>query len=126
MKSVRPTIAQLDRMWSKAVKLRAGNKSEYSQKESGLNSHHIEGKGTHRLRWELDNGICLTGGEHKYIAHRQDRAADFRKWAMKKRGITEDDVTIWKRQLGGIDRFAMYLYLKEEIKKYEKRSQENE
>ena len=118
MREPRPSIAQLDRMWSEAVKLRAGMKSEYSQKDEYLNSHHIEGKGNHRLRWELDNGVCITSGEHLYIAHRQDRAADFRKWAMEKRGITEDDLTIWKRQLGGIDRFAMYLYLKQAIKKY--------
>lgn len=114
-----PTVKQLDAMWSKAVKLRAGNVSEYSGKEGGLNSHHIEGKGNYRLRWELNNGVCITGGEHKFIAHRQDRAADFRKWAMKKRGITEEQLTLWKQQLGGVDRFAVYLHLKQAIKYYE-------
>lgn len=119
MRPPRPSIAQLDRMWSLAVKLRAGNVSEYSGKAGNLNSHHIEGKGNHRLRWELDNGVCITGGEHKFIAHRQDRAADFRKWAMKKRGISEDDLTNWKRQLGGVDRFGIYLLLKQAINYYQ-------
>jgi len=115
---MQPSIKALDALWAEAVKLRAGNVSEYSGKEGRLNSHHIEGKGNHRLRWELDNGVCLTGGEHRFIAHRQDRSADFRKWAMKKRGVTEDTLILWKRQLGGIDRFAMQLYLKQAIKYY--------
>lgn len=118
MRQSRPSIKQLDLLWSQAVKLRAGNVSEYSSKSERLNSHHISGKGTHRLRWELDNGVCITSGEHLYIAHRQDRASDFRVWAMKKRGLTEEKLMQWKRELGGIDRFAMWLYLKQEIKKY--------
>lgn len=34
----------------------------------------------------LDNGICLTSGEHKYIAHREGRKELFRKKVIEVRG----------------------------------------
>lgn len=68
---------QNDDLWSKIVKLRAGNKSELSGKTENLHSHHIAGKSCYRLRWELDNGICLTAGEHFYGIHNQGRQKDY-------------------------------------------------
>lgn len=62
-----------DGLWAKIVKLKAGNKSEYSGKTDSLNAHHVFGKPNFRLRYELDNGVCLTNGEHFYIAHIQGR-----------------------------------------------------
>jgi hypothetical protein len=64
---------ECDVMWAKIVKLRAGNKSELSGKTERLNAHHVFGKPNLRLRYELDNGVCLTNGEHFYIAHIQGR-----------------------------------------------------
>ena len=70
---------QCDGLWSKIVKLRAGNKSELSGKTENLHSHHIIGKPGYRLRYELDNGICLTGGEHFFGVHNQGRQKDYEK-----------------------------------------------
>ena len=107
----KPTLKQLDAMWAKAIKARAGNKSEYSQKTGILHAHHINGKATHRLRWELNNGVCLTAGEHKFIAHKQDRAIQFWQWAMKLRGMDSGKIL-------RLDRFGVYLYLKQAIENY--------
>ena len=67
-----------DQIWSECVKTKAGHKSELSGKTEKLQAHHICGKGSVYLRYEIDNGICLTAGEHKFIAHRQDRYESFR------------------------------------------------
>jgi len=75
-----------DELWSKIVKYRAGNKSEYSGKNESLNAHHIFGKSNYRLRYELDNGICLTKGEHFYIAHVQGKKHLVEKLVKKKLG----------------------------------------
>ena len=117
----KPTIKQLDDLWRDVVKARACYKSEYRPAEGYLCAHHIDGKPNHRLRWELKNGICLTCGQHNYIFHVQGRAAEARRFAMKVRGITEDWLTLLRREVGGTDRFAVKLYLQQELKKYKQR-----
>lgn len=119
-----PTMKQLDKMWARAVKLRAGMKSEYSRKEKGLHSHHILGKTTHRLRWDLDNGVCITSGEHKFIAHGQTQVANrFREWALNRLPDKGVELEKLKWVTGGSDRFGVYLYLKKKIQEYERRMQ---
>ena len=68
--------AECDKLWSEAVKLRAGYRSEYSGTrgtqiggDKVLNAHHILTKPNFTLRYSLENGICLTAGEHHFIAH---------------------------------------------------------
>ena len=70
---------QCDDLWYECVKLKAGYKSEISYKEGRqiggeyiLNAHHIARKPNYRLRYELDNGICLTSGEHHFGIHGKD------------------------------------------------------
>jgi hypothetical protein len=62
-------IKKLDKTWSLIIKLRAGNKSELSEKTENLDSHHIVRKPCYFLRYDLDNGICLTSYEHRYGIH---------------------------------------------------------
>lgn len=69
---------ECDALWSKAVKLRAGNKSEISGKTDVLNAHHLVGKPNYRLRYELSNGISLTSGEHFFVAHNAGRVEGFK------------------------------------------------
>lgn len=75
-----------DALWAFAVKLRAGNRSEYSGQEGPLHAHHINGKPNYRLRYELSNGIALTPGEHKFIAHNTGRYEEFREFVKRVRG----------------------------------------
>ena len=55
---------RLDRLWADDVKLIAGSKCEYCSKTTTLNSHHIFGRSNFRLRWDVDNGMCLCAYHH--------------------------------------------------------------
>lgn len=71
--------------WACIIKHLADYKSEWSGKTERLNAHHLEGKTNNRLRFELKNGVCLTAGEHHYIAHRADRVTYFKNVIYDKR-----------------------------------------
>jgi len=80
-------------LWAECVKSKAGYKSEYSGKwgkqiggEEILHAHHICGKSSHQLRFCIENGVCLTSGEHKFIAHHAGRYEYFREFIVKVRG----------------------------------------
>ena len=115
MKDLKPKVKDLDKLWSTAVKLRAKMKSEYKDiGDTNLHAHHIIGKSTHSLRWNLDNGVCVTGGQHFYAAHVQGRSQAFKDWALKHRGVTEEQLKLTSRNR--VDLFGMKLYLEQKIK----------
>lgn len=115
---------ECDALWAECIKLRAGYKSEYSGKpgkqiggDSILNAHHLIGKSSLGLRYNFDNGICLTNGEHNFIAHHTQRAEGFREFVKSLRG--EDifeKLTKFKHKTS--TSLRMYkIYLEQEIKK---------
>jgi nucleoside-triphosphatase THEP1 len=114
----KPTLKALHRLWADCVKARAQYRSEYSGKEGCLHAHHIHGKSNYRLRFELRNGVCITGGEHKFIAHHSGRSAKFKRWAMDLRQLWDAEVEILERQLGSTDLFLVEIYLKQQLKKF--------
>lgn len=70
-----------DALWRDIIKERSGWRSEVSGecgsysdngKVIGLEAHHIVGKPTYSLRYDLDNGICLTTKEHIFGVHSSD------------------------------------------------------
>ena len=76
LKKPKPLKKECDELWSEIIKKRAGYMSEISGmrgKQIGgkhiLNAHHVAKKPNNRLRYELENGICLTSWEHKYGIH---------------------------------------------------------
>lgn len=114
-----PSIKTLDKLWADCIKARAGMQSEYRKAEGYLHAHHILGKSSYRLRWDLNNGICLTGGQHKFIAHgSRERASEFEMWALEKRGVRKEDLMILKNTCGGVDKFGVYVYLKQKLYEY--------
>lgn len=119
---MKPTIKELDKLWTDAVKARAGEKSEWSGKErdeaTKLAGHHTGGRSCYALRWDLSNGVCITCGEHKFIAHHSGRAKKFRDWALKLRGINEDYLAIKGGYIGKTDLWAVKEYLKWELKRW--------
>lgn len=77
----------LDELWSKLVKLKAGNKCEVCGKTRNLNSHHCYSRAKKSVRWQAINGFCLCVGCHigiKFSAHKTPN--DFSEWSKKKRG----------------------------------------
>jgi len=112
--------AECNKLWSTAIKLKAGNKSELSGKTEGLHAHHICGKPNYRLRFEIANGICLTAGEHFYVAHNTGRQEEFRRRVMLLRGADIfDRLYDLKWDQCKSDLSMVKIYLKSKIKEYE-------
>lgn len=78
---------KLDTLWSKIVKLRAGNKCEYCSKKEGLNSHHIFSRSNMCVRWDLENGVCLCVSHHVFGNMSAHKAPlEFAEWLKTERG----------------------------------------
>ncbi len=113
---------EVDALWSKAVKLRAGNKSELSGLTGCLHAHHLAGKPNYRLRYELLNGMALTAGEHKFVAHNSGRYESFRHRVMLMRGMDIfEKLYALKWDQCKTDLSMVKVYLQEEIKRLEKK-----
>lgn len=119
----KPSVKKLEDLWKKVVKARAGYKSELGGDVEGqqLHAHHIMGKPNYRLRFELDNGICINGGQH-FQAGDAYTCSEIRKQCLKVRGVSEEKLKMLGRQVGGTDLFLVELYLKRELKKWTKTS----
>ena len=116
-------VSLCDELWSEIIKRKAGYKSEYSGKlgkkaggDEILNAHHIVGKPNYRLRYELENGICLTGGEHKFIAHHTGRQEMFRERIKQIKGKDIYDKLNALRNVTSKDIKLTYLFLSEKLK----------
>ena len=112
-----------DKLWALCVKARAKNRSELSNKEGRLHAHHVMKKPNLFLRYNLDNGFCLTNGEH-FAVHNLGREWELHCAFIAQRG---------EALLEALDRFRLlnvknmpewtlegkYEDLKEELKKYD-------
>ena len=77
---------ELEKLWSECIKARAHYKSELSGKTERLNSHHLIGKPNYLLRFSLENGICITSGEHTFGFHNEGRRRQFERRVKTIRG----------------------------------------
>jgi len=83
-KSPRKKIEKrLDDLWKLCIKERANWKSEKSGNGGFMHAHHIHTRECRSTRWDLDNGICLNGGEHKWF-HKYPLKAY--RWLVAKKG----------------------------------------
>ena len=122
---------QCDDLWTYAIKLRAGFKSELSGKEGRqiggsivLASHHIYGKSNYRLRYDLKNGICLDNySEHIWGVHNKNNpplAYSIHEQILKKIGKETEKYLQSIRQFNGkTDLKLVKIHLEQEIKKLE-------
>lgn len=103
----------LDDLWRECVKLRASSKSELSDQE-GVDCHHIARKPNDFLRYDLDNGICLTKWEHRYGIH-GNHEEKYRDLIKKVRG---EDIyeKLRMRRNYQCDLKEVELYLKQKLK----------
>ena len=108
-------------LWAKLIKLRAGNKSEITGKTQGLHAHHLRGKPNYRLRYELENGVCCTSGEHFFGFHVAGRREKYEKIIASKRrkGLFEYLEMLGKDQ-SKTPLINVRLFLESELKKYGK------
>ena len=113
----KPKNVNLDNLWSKKVKSIAGDKCEYCGKTTGLNSHHIFSRSNRRVRWNVNNGVCVCVLHHVFglfSAHKSP--IEFIEWLKDTRGekwyndlrvearvldkLTEEEKTKIKEELG--------------------------
>jgi hypothetical protein len=98
-----------DEIWFELIKALAYYKCEFSGEDglqiggdSVLNSHHINGKPNLRLRYETENGICVTNGIHNFVIHNAGRAEDGRNKIKAIRGVNIfERLNILKQCSGG-------------------------
>ncbi len=112
--------AKLDRLWAHFIKERAGRRSEVNGRGPHtldfLHAHHIHGKSTLALRYDLKNGICCTGEEHSTRAHGPaDEQKIFKEIAIDKRNV--DNHLISEEHDCGGDFEEIEAYLKDNIKR---------
>lgn len=109
---------ECDEIWSKIVKLKAGMKSEISGKTESLHSHHIVGKPNYRLRYEIENGICLTAGEHFFGIHHTGRQKEYESKIKRVKGKDiYDRLEKLKGDNSKTNLKLVKIYLQEELKK---------
>jgi len=116
-------LKKCDDLWTLIIKERAGFKSELSGKEGKviggdaiLHAHHIVRKPNYRLRFELDNGICLTAWEHRYGIH-GDYEEEYREKIKKVKGRDIYERMSLLRRIGKTDLQLIKIYLEQELKK---------
>jgi len=125
IKKIKSLKQQCDDLWKLLIKMRACYKSELSQKEGRqiqgehiLHAHHLAYKPNYRLRYDLDNGICLTAGEHHFQAHHPGRKSKFEEKVKAIRGPDIfDKLEELKISNGKSDLTLVKIYLQNEIDK---------
>lgn len=108
-----------DRLWSLLVRARAGGRCEHCASYGvapgcgRLEAHHVYGRGNHRLRFELRNGVALGTVCHRWAG---ENPLPFTHWFERVRGddaaflAVENRRGLVKRSLGD------YLALEGELK----------
>lgn len=114
-------------LWQKIVKLRAGNKCEFPccNKTEYLNAHHIYSRSRRSVRYDIDNGICLCAGHHSLNNDSAHKNPDFKETIIKNKVRTKNFWDILERKAkipAKLDLKLELLYLKNELKKYDKMS----
>lgn len=71
---------KLDDLWASKIKKRG--RCERCGSLNNLSAHHIVGRISRKLRWELENGVCLCFSCHR-LAH--DNPEKFKEWLVKNR-----------------------------------------
>jgi len=109
-------------LWRQIIYLRSGEKSELSGK-SARNAHHVRGKSTNALRYDIRNGINLTVGEHLYGIHSTDpmKSREFHEvideYILKREGNDIFDTFMLEKNIKSKTNLAMTeLYLKAQLK----------
>ena len=92
----------LDELWARAVKARAGNRCEMCvSAREGLQAHHVIGRRNKTLRHIVSNGCSLCPKHHFYA---EQNGVGFTKWIIGSRGESWWDslqeqarqVKVWK------------------------------
>lgn len=120
------TVSKVDKLWGEVIKARAGYRSELSGAagrqiggDAILHPHHLRGKSTYRLRYELENGVCCTSGEHKFGFHHAGRREGYeQKIAAKRRPDLFEYLEKLKWEVCKTSLHSVKIFLENELSKY--------
>lgn len=120
-------IERMDRIWSEIIKLKAEYKSELSGDPTRpLGAHHVHGKSTNYLRYDLRGGICLNNvKEHKFGVHSTDPSISgfyqdrIREYIKQREGENIFDILDLQKNTSGGNLDMIEIVLKEELKRFE-------
>jgi hypothetical protein len=125
---------RLDGLWRDAVFARYGSACKAEgcggmRCGGGLQAHHIYGKGAHpRLRYDIENGLPVCGGHHRFFIHGSssspDRAAAVQAMMLRVCGRPRLDRLSLRAAVRGKtrqDKKAIALFLEAELRKSERR-----
>lgn len=123
-KTAKAKRVYLDNIWAELVKWKADGQCEYCGKTTNLNSHHLFSRSNHRLRWDLENGVCLCVSHHVLgLISAHKAPLEFAEFMKGKRGLKwYGDLLEKSRSLEKVDKDAARGYLlgyKEKIKELE-------
>lgn len=109
-------------LWREIVYLRSDGKSELSG-QPARNAHHVRGKSTNALKYDIRNGVNLTLKEHLYGIHSHDPmlAREFHEvideYILKREGKDIFDTFLLEKNIKCKTNLAMTeLYLKAKLK----------
>lgn len=80
------TDEKCNKLWSQIV--RSPGKCEYCGKTEHLQAHHIFGRSNKAVLWDVDNGVCLCAGCHKFsrIFSAHETPTEFTIWLFEYKG----------------------------------------
>ena len=86
VKSRGVTDKKCDILWSQIV--RSVGRCQYCGKTENLHAHHIFGRTNKAVRWDLENGVCLCAGCHKFsrVFSAHETPTEFTIWLYEKKG----------------------------------------
>jgi hypothetical protein len=122
-----------DKLWREIIYLRAKGKSEISgapTDKNNRNAHHVWGKKTNTLRFDIRNGINLTVYEHIYQAHSSDPSVSIpfqnriEYYIKQREGEKIYEMFQIEKNQTGSDIFMIEIYLNEELKKLQRKEDE--
>jgi hypothetical protein len=100
------TKRKLDKLWSEKVREKGRCEVDGCNSKT-LHAHHVFGRRNYGVRWDLDNGVCLCAGHHKFYSHfsAHETPTIFTEWLIKTKGkefldrLTEkaNDTTLYKK-----------------------------
>lgn len=80
-------IAYLDGLWRDIIRERDNFKCQICGSKIRIQAHHIFTRSAKNTRFDIDNGVLLCGGHHKFLAHQKPE--DFRDWVIAWMGPEE-------------------------------------
>ena len=115
-RSPKPEIKALDALCRTYIMLRDRHRCQKCGKRDRLQWAHVHTRGVHSLRWTDENSLCLCSGCHlKGHLH----PLEFARWFTEAYPERARALTLMRQTARRVDRAAVAVWLKQQIKRLE-------